>query len=147
LIKDVPYVTASRDVRENGVLVSKLQTEIADGHERTKKPAAHVAYWIGEHPCHANGEKIRPKTRSEKLPTGETILSETKCSSVVPVGRKAFFRLSSLKPAAAKTHFEFGRKRAETGTDVDSMNDYRNVLNSSGSSSLLRRVSRSTVPV
>ena len=59
LIKDVPYVTASRNVRENGVLVSKLETEIVGGHERTKKPTDHVAYWIGEHPCHANGEKIR----------------------------------------------------------------------------------------
>jgi hypothetical protein len=59
LIKDIPYVTASRDVRENGVLVSKLETEIVGGHERTKKPTDHVAYWIGEHPCHANGERIR----------------------------------------------------------------------------------------
>lgn len=59
LIKDVPYVTASRAVREDGVLVSKLETEVVDGHERTKKPADHVAYWIGEHPCHANGDKIR----------------------------------------------------------------------------------------
>ena len=59
LVKDVPYVTASRDVRENGVLVSKLETEVIDGQERTKKPTDHVAYWIGEHPCHANGDKIR----------------------------------------------------------------------------------------
>src|SRR6185437_3318437 len=59
LIKDVPYVTASRDVRQNGVLVSELQTEIIDGHERTKKFPGHVAFWIGEHPCHANGDKIR----------------------------------------------------------------------------------------
>ena len=59
LIEDVPYVTASRDVHENGVLVSKLETEIVGGHERTKKPTDHVAYWIGEHPCHANGGKIR----------------------------------------------------------------------------------------
>ncbi len=59
LITDVPYVTASRDIRENGVLVSKLETEVVEGRDRTKKPTDHVAYWIGEHPCHANGDKIR----------------------------------------------------------------------------------------
>src|ERR1043165_9625354 len=59
LIKDVPYVTASREVRENGVLVSQLETTVVEGHERTAKPTQHVAYWIGEHPCHANGDKIR----------------------------------------------------------------------------------------
>src|SRR5262245_44393803 len=59
LIKDVPYVTASRDVRENGMLVSKLETEVLDGRERTKKPTDHVAYWMGDHPCHESGEKIR----------------------------------------------------------------------------------------
>jgi len=59
LIKDVPYVNASRDVREDGVLVSKLETEVIDGHERSKKPTDHVTYWMGDHPCHANGDKIR----------------------------------------------------------------------------------------
>src|SRR5581483_8036055 len=59
LIKDVPYVAATGEVRENGVLVSKLETEVVDGYERTKKPTDHVAYWMGEHPCHANGDKIR----------------------------------------------------------------------------------------
>ena len=59
LIKGIPYVTASREVRENGVLVAKLDTEVVDGHERTRKPTDHVAYWNGEHPCHANGAKIR----------------------------------------------------------------------------------------
>lgn len=58
LIKDVPYVTASREVRENGVLVSRLETAVIDGRERTRKPDDHVAYWMGEHPCHANGAKI-----------------------------------------------------------------------------------------
>lgn len=59
LMRDVPYVNSARDVRENGVLVSSLETEIIDGKEVTKKPTKHVTYWIGEHPCHANGEKIR----------------------------------------------------------------------------------------
>ncbi len=59
LIKDVPYVTSAAEVREDGILVSQLETEVVDGEEVTKKPAHHVAYWIGEHPCHANGAKIR----------------------------------------------------------------------------------------
>jgi hypothetical protein len=32
---------------------------VVDGREVTKKPNRHVAYWVGEHPCHANGDKIR----------------------------------------------------------------------------------------
>ena len=59
LIKDVPYVNSARAVREDGVLIAKLDTEVVDGHEVTKKPADHVVRWIGEHPCHSNGEKIR----------------------------------------------------------------------------------------
>jgi len=59
LVKDVPYVTSSGTVRENGVLVSRLEMQVVDGCETTKKPDDHVAYWIGEHPCHADGNKIR----------------------------------------------------------------------------------------
>lgn len=59
LIKDVPYVTSSSEVRENGVLVTLLETQVVDGYEATKRPEKHVAYWIGEHPCHADGSKIR----------------------------------------------------------------------------------------
>lgn len=59
LIRDVPYVNASRTVREDGVLVSKLETQVVEGREVTQKPTDHVARWMGEHPCHANGEKIR----------------------------------------------------------------------------------------
>lgn len=59
LIKDVPFVAAAGVVRENGVLISQLETEIVEGHEVTKKPTTHVAYWVGDHPCHANGDKIR----------------------------------------------------------------------------------------
>ena len=37
-----------------GFLISKL--ELAG--DITKKPSDHVAYWTGEHPCHADGKKI-----------------------------------------------------------------------------------------
>lgn len=59
LVKDVPYVTASATVREDGVLIAKLDTQVVDGHERTRKPDNHVAYWTGEHPCQADGSKLR----------------------------------------------------------------------------------------
>jgi molybdopterin/thiamine biosynthesis adenylyltransferase len=58
-IREVPYVTSAGVVREDGVLLSQLETAVVDGHEVAAKPTQHVAYWIGEHPCHANGEKIR----------------------------------------------------------------------------------------
>lgn len=59
LIKDVPYVSKDRVVHEDGVLVSGLEFEVVDGKQVTKKPRDHVARWVGEHPCHANGDKIR----------------------------------------------------------------------------------------
>jgi len=59
LVKDVPYVTASAKVLGDGVLIAKLDTHVVDGHERTRKPEGHVAYWTGEHPCHADGSKLR----------------------------------------------------------------------------------------
>lgn len=59
LIRDVPYVTSNREVREDGVLVSTLDTQVVEGQQRTAKPTTHVTYWVGEHPCHASGERIR----------------------------------------------------------------------------------------
>lgn len=59
LVKDIPYVTGSATVREDGVLIAKLDTHVVDGHEQTRKPDGHVAYWTGEHPCHADGSKLR----------------------------------------------------------------------------------------
>lgn len=59
LVKDVPYVTASATVREDGVLIAKLDTQVVEGQEQTRKPDNHVAYWTGEHPCHADGSKLR----------------------------------------------------------------------------------------
>lgn len=54
LVRDVPYVDGSRNVRK-GILISKLRLS----GDRTDKPTDHVAYWTGEHPCHADGSKIR----------------------------------------------------------------------------------------
>jgi hypothetical protein len=54
LVRDVPYVTAAREVKR-GILISTLEMDA----ERTVKPTTHVAYWTGEHPCHSDGGKIR----------------------------------------------------------------------------------------
>jgi molybdopterin/thiamine biosynthesis adenylyltransferase len=59
LIKDVPYVDDTGVVREDGVLISKLELEARDGYQVTRQPTDHVARWTGKHPCHANGQKIR----------------------------------------------------------------------------------------
>ncbi|PPD18639.1 MAG: hypothetical protein CTY27_01130 [Methylotenera sp.] len=53
LIKDVPYVNASREVKL-GTLVSRLELN----GDITNKPSDHVAYWVGEHPCHSTGSVI-----------------------------------------------------------------------------------------
>lgn len=53
LVRNVPYVNSARDVKL-GTLISKLDLS----GDRTNKPSDHVAYWTGEHPCHADGRKI-----------------------------------------------------------------------------------------
>jgi hypothetical protein len=54
LVKQVPFIGEDRVVRR-GVLISKLTLS----GDRTNPPGSdHVAYWQGEHPCHANGSKI-----------------------------------------------------------------------------------------
>lgn len=54
LVRSVPYVDAQRIVKR-GTLISTLKLTA----DKTDNPVQdHVAYWIGEHPCHANGSKI-----------------------------------------------------------------------------------------
>jgi len=53
LVKDVPFVTASREVKR-GILISNLDLS----GDRANKPSTHVAYWTGEHPCHSDGNRI-----------------------------------------------------------------------------------------
>ena len=53
LVRDVPFVTQSKDVKR-GVLISKLELV----NDETRPPQDHVAYWTGEHPCHSDGRKI-----------------------------------------------------------------------------------------
>lgn len=54
LVKSVPYLNSRREVK-HGTLVSELTLAIGDV---TATPGSHQAYFIGEHPCHADGSKI-----------------------------------------------------------------------------------------
>ena len=53
LVMDVPYVDQNRTVRL-GTLILRLTL----AGDKTVKPADHVAYWSGLHPCHSDGRKI-----------------------------------------------------------------------------------------
>jgi uncharacterized protein DUF6791/ThiF family protein len=53
LTMGVPFVDSQCAVRR-GILISKLELS----GDITKKPEDHVCYWMGEHPCHADGSKI-----------------------------------------------------------------------------------------
>jgi hypothetical protein len=53
LVKDIPYVDSDRAVHRGTLIVTLT---LAGGV--TVKPADHVAYWSGRHPCHSDGRKI-----------------------------------------------------------------------------------------
>ena len=53
LVKDVPYVDTERKVLR-GTLIVKLTL----AGDIATKPADHVAYWTGVHPCHSDGRKV-----------------------------------------------------------------------------------------
>src|SRR5438046_5322490 len=67
LIKDVPYVNSQRQVRR-GILVSTLTL----AGDITTKPDNNVAYFIGDHPCRANGSEVE----KIKNPSGRKQLAE-----------------------------------------------------------------------
>lgn len=53
LVKDVPYVNASKEIKR-GTFVIKL---VLAG-EQTGRPDTHVAYFSGDHPCNEDGSEI-----------------------------------------------------------------------------------------
>ncbi len=53
LVKDVPYWTASKELKR-GTLVSELTL----AGDVTTAPSTHVAMFIGEYPCHKDGSAI-----------------------------------------------------------------------------------------
>jgi hypothetical protein len=65
LIKSVPYVNATKEIKR-GVVVS----ELALAGDETIQPNTHVAYFIGEHPCNADGtliDQIRHGSANQEL--------------------------------------------------------------------------------
>lgn len=54
LVRDIPYVTDTKAI-SSGILVMPLDL----AGEIATKPASHIAYWVGQHPCHSDGAKIR----------------------------------------------------------------------------------------
>lgn len=65
LVHGVPFVTASR-AGARGILVSKIDF----AGEVATPPETHVAYWIGEHPCDAQGQKL---TKIENASTRQSL--------------------------------------------------------------------------
>jgi hypothetical protein len=71
LLKGVPYVNAERQVKI-GTLVTVLQVN----GDRTGPPHDHTLFFIGEHPCNADGsaiEPIRNASRKQELAPGLTV--------------------------------------------------------------------------
>lgn len=73
LIKDVPYVNASREVKKDGVLISKLELAA----DKTCKPTDHVTYWMAEsHPHKHTGEKITSiENPSQSMDLGNNLIA------------------------------------------------------------------------
>lgn len=53
LVRSVPHLNSKQELL-SGVLISKLNLS----GDKTDKVDDHVAHWMGEHPCHADGSKI-----------------------------------------------------------------------------------------
>ena len=53
LVRDVPYVTSSREIKR-GILISTLTL----ANNVTAPPDTHVAMLAGEYPCHSDGSPI-----------------------------------------------------------------------------------------
>lgn len=67
LVKDVPYVNSSKEVKR-GIILSKLTM----AGDVTTTPADHVVYFVGEYPCHQDGTEIsqikNPSGKFELIP-------------------------------------------------------------------------------
>ncbi len=71
LVKDVPYVNAKSEIAR-GILVSTLNL----AGDTTVRPDTHVAYFAGDHPCHADGSTlsaIQHSSGRQQLTTDVTV--------------------------------------------------------------------------
>jgi molybdopterin/thiamine biosynthesis adenylyltransferase len=86
LVKDVPYVNATKQVKR-GILVIKL---VLAG-EQTGRPDTHVAYFSGEHPCNEDGSEIakikhgsNAHSLSEGVPVNHSFSAKPKPGDAYP---------------------------------------------------------------
>lgn len=83
LIHDVPYVTSAREVAR-GTLVSTLDL----AGDVTVTPGTHVAMWIGELPCHADGTVLHEIAHGTAQASGSLQVQASFSSK--PVGRNGY---------------------------------------------------------
>lgn len=82
LLKDVPYVTANREVKR-GILVSVLDTT----GDRTTRPTQHEAFFAGEYPCDRDGKALtKILNQSAHRDLGDGIVVDYSFSSKPPEG-------------------------------------------------------------
>jgi molybdopterin/thiamine biosynthesis adenylyltransferase len=84
LVKDVPYVNASKEVKR-GTLVSELTL----AGDVTAPPNTHVASFVGDYPCNEDGtpiEQIRNQSGRNTLAEG-VVIDHTFSAKPLPAGR------------------------------------------------------------
>lgn len=81
LVHGIPYVNAAAQV-DHGTLVSTLDLS----GDVTVTPSTHVASWIGEHPCHADGTVLQQIAHSGPQELTPTITVGASFSSKPPEG-------------------------------------------------------------
>jgi hypothetical protein len=81
LVHDVPYVNANREVRL-GTLVSSLML----AGDVTQTPDTHVAFFIGEHPCHADGRTLTEIQHAGQQVLGDGLVADWGFSSKPSTG-------------------------------------------------------------
>ncbi len=87
LVKSVPYVDGQRVVRR-GTLVSELTL----AGEATTQPGTHVAFFIGDHPCHKDGSEIvQIKNASAPRQLAEGLAIQHTFSSKPPGGYADYY--------------------------------------------------------
>lgn len=86
LVHDVPYVNSAAQIAL-GTLVSDLRM----ANDVTQVPDNHVAYFIGEHPCHANGELMSQIQHGGRHELGEGLAANWSFSSKPAVGYPDYY--------------------------------------------------------
>jgi hypothetical protein len=81
VVRDVPYLNSKREVKR-GVLVSTLHL----ANDVTREPDTHVAYFIGEYPCHLTGEEIDQIRHGGRQDLGGGLVTDHSFSNKPPGG-------------------------------------------------------------